>query len=60
MATPSRPQANLLNTVLSYWSTAANILDPSQAILAAPSVGLGTNYEYTIVATVERNGYMCG
>lgn len=42
------------NITLSFWSTAANILDPAQAILSAPSNGLGTSYEYTIVANITE------
>lgn len=43
------------NTTLSYWASAATIVDPAQAVLSGPTVGILLNsYEYTIVASLSE------
>lgn len=43
------------NTTLSYWASAATVVDPAQAVLAGPSVGiLLGSYEYTIIANLTE------
>jgi len=42
-------------TTLSFWASAATVVDPAQAVLAGPTIGILTNaYEYTIVANLTE------